>query len=178
MQSQVPRPLGGDALLPEQLVVILLVDVLLVLVETHHLAIALDFAVGVIGAIALEHVAADAVPGVIGVFHAAKGDKAHTGIAVEVTGLGKVTLERRASAIAVAIAANVAHASLKCPVIPLQATAYLECLLVSVERAERSRNLGKRNARESLGAHVDAGSEGTGTIGRRAHATLHLDIGQ
>ena len=143
VQRHVEFPLGVERLVPDQLVVGLAVDIFLVLVEARHLAVVLDFAVGVIGAVVLQVVAADAVPGVVGVFLAAEGDETQRRAAAEVAQLAIVTQQFAARAVTVAVTADVRQARLYRPVVPQQATAHTQCFLVGVERAVTARHLGK-----------------------------------
>ncbi len=144
VQRHVQLPLGGERLVPDQLVVGLAVDVLLVLIEARHLAVVLDLAVGVIGAVLGQVVTADAVPGVVGVFLAAKGDEPHRRLVMEVAQLAEVAHQLAAGTVAVAVAADVRQPGLDGPVVAQQAAAHTQGLLVGVERAIAARHLGKR----------------------------------
>ena len=90
VQRHIEFPQGIERLVPDELVVGLAIDVLLVLIEARHFAVVLNLAIGVIGAAFLQVVAADAVPGMIGIFLAAKGDETQRGPGVEVAQLAEV----------------------------------------------------------------------------------------
>ena len=154
----------------------LAVDVFLVLVETRHLVVVLDFAVRVVGAALIQVVAADAVPGVVGVFLAAKGDEPQRRLVVEVAHLAEVAHQFAAGAVAVAVAADARQARLDGPVVAQHAGAHAQGLLVGVKGAVAARHLGIGVAREALGPHVHAAAEGARAVGRGASAALYLDV--
>ena len=136
----------------------------------------LDLTIGIVGAVVLEVITADAVPGVISVLAAAKGDEPHRRLVVEVAHLAKVAHQLAAGTVAVAVTADVRQTGLDGPVVAQHAAANSQGLLVGIKRAVAARQLGKRLTREALGAHVHTSAKGSRAIGRSAHAALYLNV--
>ncbi len=90
VQCGIEFPAVAEPVVKEQLEVELLVNVLLIFVESSDHTIVLYLTVRVIGAIAFELAAADAVPSMIGIFLSAKGNKLHLSFVVEIGGLSIV----------------------------------------------------------------------------------------
>ena len=90
VQSGIEFPVVVEPVVKEQLEMELLVDVLLVFVETSYNTIMLNLAVGVILAVALEFAAAYAIPSVISVFLTTEGDKLHLSLVIEIGSLSIV----------------------------------------------------------------------------------------
>ena len=132
MQGHIEFPQGIKRLIPNQLVVGLAIDILLVLVKARHLAVVLDFAIWVVGAVLLQVIAADAVPSVVGILLAAKSDESHRCAVVKITHLAKVAHQFAAGTVTVTIATDVRQARLKCPMIAHQATTQTQGLLICI----------------------------------------------
>ena len=160
VQRHIQFPQGAEGLVQNQLVVGLAIDIFLILVEARHLAVVLDFAVRVICAVVLEVVAADAVPSVVGIFLAAKGDEAQRRPVVEIAQLSKVAHQFAAGTVTVTIAADMGQASLDGPVVAQQAGTHTQGLLVGIERAVTAREIGISITREALGTQVHAAAKG------------------
>ena len=175
VQGGVEAQLAAHVLVPDELVVLLVVVVgLAVVVVAVAVGVPVFAARVVAAAVELLLVLAGVVPGVVGLLNAVPGDELHHGVVAEVSGLQQVAVQLRRGAVQVALRAEVRQAALQPPVPAHETRAEAHRLLVAVVGAAAEVDAHEGLGADVLGLHVQRGAEGTGAVGRRAHAALYL----
>ena len=108
VEGCVEAQLLAQALVPDELVVLLVVVVGLSVVVVRVAVGVPVFAAGVVAAtVELLLILAGVVPGVVGLLHAVEGDELHGGVVAEVACLHEVAVKLRRGAVEVALGAEV-----------------------------------------------------------------------
>ena len=178
VQTCVHVPGRGEVMVKEQLVVLLHVVVCLVFVVVGcAVVVGIHISAGVVTATVLLHFFfAGIVPGMVGAFFAAESYQLDRSVVIVISALQVVRVQSYRCAVNVSVRTDVGQAGIKRPMVVDEPCTHFHRLLVCVERAVRTVQLGIRLQGEVSRLHVDAGSERSCTIGGGSCAALYLHV--
>ena len=181
VEGGVEAQLSAEAVADEELQVVLDEVVILVGVVGALAVVGGVFAAGVVAAPEPGHLLLrGVVPGHVGALLPSEGEEADIGGGRRVGGLPEVAPELGGGALDIARRADVAQPRVEAPVAPVaadEAGAGAEGLPVGGVGAAGSGEFGVGLLGGGVGDHVDAGAEGSGSVGRGPRSALDLDGG-